>query len=84
MKKLIGVIGVVAIAMTMFFTTGFVDSGDLKLQNLMSLNVANAESVVCSVSNPLGKVIMTCSTSDTNCSESKAGYTLTCNNAKLD
>jgi len=45
MKKLIGVLGVVAIAMTMFFNTNIKKGSDknLDLSNLIAMNVAQAE-----------------------------------------
>jgi hypothetical protein len=45
MKKLIGVIGVVAIAMTMFFSVNTTNAlkGDFNLASFLEVNTANAE-----------------------------------------
>lgn len=48
MKKLIGIIGVVAIAMTIFFNTNSLNSSteNLDLASLIAINTANAETVL--------------------------------------
>ncbi len=43
MKKLIGVLGVALIAMALFLSTNTINTNDVDLASLMSMNTANAE-----------------------------------------
>lgn len=49
MKKIIGILGIAVFSMAMFFSTNAMNSinGDLDLENLASLNTANAEGDIC-------------------------------------
>ena len=51
MKKIIGILGIVVIAATMFFSANEVNgsNSDISLTSLMTLNSANAECVVSTI-----------------------------------